>query len=919
MTDINVSFDQPQIVVQFPDTPTQVIYRGNILGTLADQTDLVTALSLRMLKSANLSDVADVATARSNLGLGSIATQNSNNVAITWGSITGMSTPVNPSDVATKWYTDSLLGANDAMVFKGAIDCSTNPNYPAADAGHTYKISVAGKIGGASWTTVEVGDTIYCITDWSAAGTQAAVWANWVLVQNNIDAATLLLKANNLSDLTNVATARSNLWLVIGTDVQAQNANLSAIAWLTSDADKVAYFTGAGTAALADFTSFGRSLVAAANSAAVGVLLWLVIWSTVQAYDANTTILGNTVTGTGAIVRDVSPTLTMPNIGAAVATSVTASWSGGFLIESNSGTDVALFGAWWGSNATFYWGVSLSTFTQGSIVFAWSGGLLSQDNSSFYFDDTNNRVGLLTTAPTHTLTLGSTGTGIAIYNTADQETNYERGVFRRSSNVLMIWHEWGWWSSNRSVRLQATSPTGWSIASLTIRRGGNWPYYIFDMTTALSASLDLTLMRIFSTTTSTTQSANSTTFVSIEPTINQSWTAWFTWLKINPTLTAQGSWLQLLQDWQTWWTSRAVMTASWRLGIGTTTPNYPIQVASNTTGNVNIMSLINTRWGASDAVTLVFGVSSWLSNEAWSIRVTRTNSPNNGDSTFDIRNQKSWSTSSSLFIDTAWLIGIGTTAPTHSITLPSTATWIALYNTADQTTNFERARILWSSNVLNIVVWKWWSASARSIRIWANTSADDLPWATNGTTYMSIGASDMAFYMRNSPSTTTWFSFLSAWSGSTLSSWTLTFTVVSPIIAHSGTAWYAILDLNPTINTEWSWAKNFILCRKASGTTLFWVDSNGVIYFDRTYTAAWTTTTQTINKPSWSVNAAGWATSVTVNNSLVTTSSLIYPVILTNDTTAEIKNVVVSAGSFVINFVAAVTAETKIWRFVVNT
>ena len=83
MTDINVSFDQPQIVVQFPDTPTQVIYRGNILGTLADQTDLVTALSLRMLKSANLSDVADVATARSNLGLGSIATQNSNNVAIT--------------------------------------------------------------------------------------------------------------------------------------------------------------------------------------------------------------------------------------------------------------------------------------------------------------------------------------------------------------------------------------------------------------------------------------------------------------------------------------------------------------------------------------------------------------------------------------------------------------------------------------------------------------------------------------------------------------------------------------------------------------------------------------------------------------------------------------------------------------------
>src|SRR5258706_10805535 len=42
-----------------------------------------------------------------------------------------------------------LLDAADAMLFKGVIDCSANPNYPAADAGHTYRISVAGKIGEA--------------------------------------------------------------------------------------------------------------------------------------------------------------------------------------------------------------------------------------------------------------------------------------------------------------------------------------------------------------------------------------------------------------------------------------------------------------------------------------------------------------------------------------------------------------------------------------------------------------------------------------------------------------------------------------------------------------------------------------------------------------------------------------------------
>lgn len=88
-------------------------------------------------------------------------------------------------------YADGLFASNDAMLFKGVIDCSANPNYPAASAGHLYKISVAGKIGGASGVNVEVGDTAICAVDGTASGNQATVGANWYVVQVNLDGAVI--------------------------------------------------------------------------------------------------------------------------------------------------------------------------------------------------------------------------------------------------------------------------------------------------------------------------------------------------------------------------------------------------------------------------------------------------------------------------------------------------------------------------------------------------------------------------------------------------------------------------------------------------------------------------------------------------------------------------------------------------------
>jgi hypothetical protein len=98
----------------------------------------------------------------------------------------GTSDTLYPTQNAVKVYTDNILGNSNALVYKGTIDCSTNPDYPTADAGWMYIASVAGKIGGASGTDVEVGDMIICNTDGTVSGNQATVGQYWNVIQKNI-------------------------------------------------------------------------------------------------------------------------------------------------------------------------------------------------------------------------------------------------------------------------------------------------------------------------------------------------------------------------------------------------------------------------------------------------------------------------------------------------------------------------------------------------------------------------------------------------------------------------------------------------------------------------------------------------------------------------------------------------------------
>lgn len=215
---------------------------------------------------------------------GSYSADSINDTHIDWGTganqVSGVDIPL--ADAGGYFSTDNVEAAlqqiGAALAASGAPTDATyitqvpNGSLSGEQALSTLATGILKNANGTGVLSIATEGTDY----WKPGGTDVAV-------------------ADGGTGASNAADARTNLGLVIGTNVQAYDAELAALAGLTSAADRVPYFTGSGTAALATFTSFGRSLVDDADASAARTTLELGTIATQAANSVN--ITGGSITG----------------------------------------------------------------------------------------------------------------------------------------------------------------------------------------------------------------------------------------------------------------------------------------------------------------------------------------------------------------------------------------------------------------------------------------------------------------------------------------------------------------------------------------------------------------------------------------------------------------------------------------------
>lgn len=178
--------DEPEIP-EVPDVEATVTGSGNVITNVSASGHTVTAT--KGFTAASQTDL-DAVEETANAAMPKSGGTFTGAVTVPTPTATGHATTkqyVDDKDASTlqsaKAYADSILGANDAMVFKGTLGTGgTVTALPDTHkTGWTYRVITAGSYAGQN---CEVGDLVICIADGTSANN-----AHWTVAQTNVDGA----------------------------------------------------------------------------------------------------------------------------------------------------------------------------------------------------------------------------------------------------------------------------------------------------------------------------------------------------------------------------------------------------------------------------------------------------------------------------------------------------------------------------------------------------------------------------------------------------------------------------------------------------------------------------------------------------------------------------------------------------------
>jgi hypothetical protein len=253
----------------------------------------------------------------------------SGNVTISGGTISGI-TDIAIADGGTGASTASGARTNLGLVIGSDIQAYSAVLSGVAgqfdEADEIIYASASGVVASTPFTSfarsIASGSTASEVRDTLALASMALQDAGSVAISGGtISGIADIAIADGGTGASSAADARTNLGLVIGTDVQAYDAGLASIAGLTTAADEILYLTGADTYASSPLPSYARGFLASGNSDS----------------DART-VLGLGALATKAIV-DVGDINTGAVSGATVASGslISANYGAGSVLEAAIG------------------------------------------------------------------------------------------------------------------------------------------------------------------------------------------------------------------------------------------------------------------------------------------------------------------------------------------------------------------------------------------------------------------------------------------------------------------------------------------------------------------------------------------------------------------------------------------------------